>query len=127
MASVDICFAGERIRIATAGPQSVRIHEVRGDEVDLRFNFPHHEATSARFDATGTRVVASTDDGSAWVWSNPQALSGIDDPRLWTATNYCIPVDRRMASLSTTEDRARDNHEQCLERVMRIRHHPTVP
>lgn len=48
----------------------------------------------------------------------------MDDPRLWSATNYCIPIDRRIELLGLSEDQARRDRQRCLDRVARVQAQP---
>jgi len=49
------------------------------------------------------------------------ARATLDDPRLWTATSYCMPIERRVELLGVSEDQARRDRQRCLERVERAR------
>jgi hypothetical protein len=50
------------------------------------------------------------------VWHDLAATT-LDDPRLWTATAYCPPVERRVKLLGVTEDQAARDLDRCLERI----------
>ncbi|MDI3290828.1 WD40 repeat domain-containing protein [Polyangium sp. 15x6] len=65
----------------------------------------------------GRRIVTGSDDGVVRIWTDLEPLHGIDDPKLWTATTYCMPIERRMELLRVTEAMARENQEACLRRV----------
>jgi hypothetical protein len=43
----------------------------------------------------------------------------LDDARLWTATAYCLPVERRVDLLGVSGDQARRDRQSCLARVAR--------
>ncbi|WP_437734532.1 nSTAND1 domain-containing NTPase [Sorangium sp. So ce1335] len=72
---------------------------------------------SAAFSPDGKRIVAAADDKIVRVWSDLEPLRGIDDPKLWAATTYCMPVERRIDLLRVPEAMARANREACLRRV----------
>jgi hypothetical protein len=68
-------------------------------------------------------------DHTVRVWHD-LARATLDDPRLWAATNYCMPVERRLKLLGVSEDQARRDRQSCVERVQRAcgstRSSPTV-
>jgi hypothetical protein len=41
--------------------------------------------------------------------------------RLWTATTYCMPIERRIALLNVSEATAREQHGACVRRSGRAR------
>lgn len=45
----------------------------------------------------------------------------LDDPRLWTATNDCMPVERCIELLGVSPEQALRDRARCLERVARPR------
>jgi hypothetical protein len=51
------------------------------------------------------------------VWPVRMPLRGMDGPRLWTATPYCVSIERRIALLSVSETRARADQDACERRV----------
>jgi len=72
---------------------------------------------SAAWSPDGTRVVARLNVGSiVWVWPVRAPLRGLDDPRLWTATPYCMSIERRIALLGVPDARARTDQEACERR-----------
>jgi WD40 repeat protein/predicted Ser/Thr protein kinase len=80
----------------------------------------HHgqAVLSAAWSPDGTRVVTHVYGGPiVWVWPVQSPLRGIDDPRLWAATPYCLSIERRIALLSVSEVRARADQEACARRV----------
>jgi WD40 repeat protein len=74
----------------------------------------------ARFSPDGQRIVSASRDHTVRVWHD-LARATLDDPRLWAATNYCMPGERRIKLLGVSEDQARRDRQSCLERVERAR------
>jgi len=73
---------------------------------------------SAAWSPDGSRVVARLNVGSnAWVWPVRTPLRGTEDSRLWTATPYCMSIERRIALLGVPDTRARADQEACERRV----------
>jgi WD40 repeat protein len=74
--------------------------------------------TSAAWSPDGTRIVVLVgEDKNAWVWPVRAPLRGTDDLRLWTATSYCMSIERRIALSSVSEARARADLDACERRV----------
>jgi WD40 repeat protein len=73
---------------------------------------------SAAWSPDGTRVATHVySDPIVWVWPVRAPLHGIDDPRLWTASLYCLSIERRTALLGVSEVRARADQDACERRV----------
>src|SRR5262249_23064928 len=72
---------------------------------------------TASWSPDGRRIVAATDDKTIIVWSDVQTPQSADDPKLWTATTYCIPLDIRRRLLDFPEEQSRADLERCQRRV----------
>jgi hypothetical protein len=48
----------------------------------------------------------------------------LDDPRLWAATAYCLPVERRIKLLGASEEQAARDRQRCLDHVERAHQQP---
>ena len=51
------------------------------------------------------------------MWSDLTPLQGPSDPKLWTATNNCLPVEDRVRILGVSEQAAKVDEETRLRRV----------
>ena len=68
----------------------------------------------------GRRVVAALSDNTIVVWSDVEPLVGAEDPKLWTATTSCMPVDVRRRLLGFTGEQARADLDRCRRRVREV-------
>jgi len=76
----------------------------------------------AWFSADGRSIVSIAADRTVRVWHDLTPATP-DDPRLWVATSYCMPIERRLKLMGASEDQAQRDRERCLERVGRVRVH----
>ena len=65
----------------------------------------------------GKSIAAGSDDKTVSVWSDLSPLQGANDPKLWTATTYCLPIDLRLRILGVSEATATTDQAACLRRV----------
>ncbi|WP_437689829.1 nSTAND1 domain-containing NTPase [Sorangium sp. So ce176] len=72
---------------------------------------------SAAFSPDGKRIVTASDDKLARVWTDLEPLRDPGDPKLWTATTYCMPVERRMELLRNSKATAQSGLADCQRRV----------
>jgi hypothetical protein len=78
------------------------------------------EVRQARFSLDGRRIVSASNDHTVRVWHD-LAPATLDDPRLWTATAYCMPVERRVKLLGVSAEQGERDRRHCLDRVERTR------
>jgi WD40 repeat protein len=106
-------------RIVTASEDNtVRVRNADGTgEPLVLIGGAQHAFNRAAWSPDGKSIAAASDDKTVWVWTDLEPLRGIDDPKLWTATTYCIPIERRIQILNVPEATARADQEACLRRV----------
>jgi type II secretory pathway pseudopilin PulG/energy-coupling factor transporter ATP-binding protein EcfA2 len=110
----------QRHIVSASSDKTVRIWSAdgRGEPVIL---VGHGELVlRSRFSPDGRRIVSASLDHTVRVWHDLVPVT-LDDPRLWAATTYCIPVERRIKLLGVSEDQARRDRQRCLDRVERVR------
>ncbi|HRI65878.1 MAG TPA: protein kinase [Polyangium sp.] len=66
----------------------------------------------------GKKLVVPAWDGTIAILSDLERLSGPNDPRLWSATTYCLPIAERVKRLGVSEDIAKVDQDACLRRVV---------
>lgn len=86
----------------------------RGPPVILRGH--DDEVRYAAYSPDGTRVVSAASDDTVRIWRDLGRLDR-DDPRLWTATTYCMSAARRKQLFDIPAELAQANHAQCIRRV----------
>ena len=76
---------------------------------------------SATWSPDGKRIVTASEDKTARVWTDLAPLSGANDPRLWTATPYCLSIEERNILLGISETVATVDQQACERRVNEAR------
>ncbi|WP_437572831.1 nSTAND1 domain-containing NTPase [Sorangium sp. So ce542] len=109
-------FSPDGKRVVSAS-RTVRVWNADGTGEPLVLAGAEQAYNAAAWSPDGERIVAASDDGTVWVWTDLEPLSGLDDPKLWTATSYCMPIERRIELMSIHEATARAHLRACERRV----------
>ncbi len=111
-------FGPDGARVVTAS-QDATARIWNADGAGVPYVLSHgHAVLAAAWSPDGARVVTRVgEDSTAWLWAVRAPFRGTGDPRLWTATPYCLSAERRIALLSMTEDRARADQVACERRI----------
>ncbi len=106
---------GKRI-VSASADKTVRIWNAdgTGEPIVLQGLAPFY---SAAFSPDGKRIVAASDDKTITIFNDLEPFQGPDDPRLWSATAYCMPLDVRQRLLGFSEEQSRKDLAHCEERV----------
>ncbi len=114
-----------RHTVSASRDKTIRIWRADGTGVPVVLRGHEDMVNSAHFSPDGRRVVSASSDATVRVWHDLAPVA-FDDPRLWTITNYCMPVARRIELLGVTEEMARDHRARCLARVAEARRAGTL-
>ncbi|KYF63228.1 protein kinase, partial [Sorangium cellulosum] len=125
---LSAAFSPDGKRIVTASQdKTIRIGNADGTGEPLVLRASDAPVNDAAFSPDGERIVTASDDKVVRVWSDLEPLRGADDPKLWTATTYCMPIEQRIDLFRVPEPMARANREACLRRVALARAAAAAP
>ena len=113
-------FSPDGKRIFTASQdKTVRVWNADGTGEPLVLRGAAAAYNHAAWSPDGRSLAAASDDHTVWVWTDLEPLRGVDDPKLWTATTYCLPIEARIRILGVSEATAATDRDACLRRVGR--------
>jgi WD40 repeat protein/predicted Ser/Thr protein kinase len=111
---------GQRI-VSSSNDGTVRIWNADGSGEPIVLRTSNVPVNSASWSPDGKRIVAALEDHTIIVWNNLEPLQSAGDPRLWTATAYCMPLDIRRRLLDFPDEQSRADLERCQRRVAEAR------
>jgi len=103
--------------VTASDDKTTRIWNADGTGEPLVLRGSDASVNAVAYSPDGKRIVTGSDDKVARVWTDLEPLRGVDDPKLWTATTYCMPVERRIELFRVPEATARAHQQACLRRV----------
>jgi serine/threonine protein kinase/Tol biopolymer transport system component len=111
-------------RIASASTdRTVRVWSADGRGSPLVLQGHAASVTAAAWSPDGARIVSASEDKMVRIWSARDGEAPLvlpvepRDPRLWTATTYCLPVAERQRLLGLSEELSQAQYEGCRRRV----------
>jgi WD40 repeat protein len=79
---------------------------------------------TASWSPDGKTIVVASDDKTVVVFRDLEPIRSAGDPRLWTATRYCMPLEARQRLLGFPEAQSRADLAACERRVAEAAAHP---
>jgi hypothetical protein len=114
-------FSPDGKRIFTASyDMTVRVWNADGTGEPLVLRGAAGPYGRAAWSPDGGSIAAPSHDHTVWVWTNLDPLRSLDDPKLWTATTYCMPLDVRQRLLGFSEAQSRADLDRCQRRVREV-------
>ncbi|WP_437303990.1 nSTAND1 domain-containing NTPase [Sorangium sp. So ce388] len=122
-----VAFSPDSKRIFAASRDgTVRVWNADGTGEPLVLTGSGYQVTAVAFSPDGERIAtasveAASGKAAVSVWSDLEPLRGVHDPRLWNATAYCMPTERRIEILGVDDVAARTDLDACLRHVKEAR------
>lgn len=123
--SASFSADGRRI-VSASDDRTVRIWRADGTGEPIVLRAPSKENVElASWIPDGKRVVAAVGT-TLVIWTNVEPLLDAEDPRLWTETRYCMPLEARRRLLDFSEEQSQSDLDRCLRHVRDARGIPTA-
>lgn len=114
----DALFSPDGARVLTVSDdKTIRVFRADGSGMPLVLGGMTTRINLAAWSPDGKRIAAASDDPIAYVWTDVEPFSGMDDPRLWGATTYCMTVELRKMLFRRSDAEAREDQAACERRV----------
>lgn len=114
--------------VTIADDKTLHIWNTHDASEPLVVYFPELYPTIAAFSPDGSHIVTASHEQKdpisgttrvwATVWPTFAALTGLDDPRLWRATRFCLPVSMSRVLLGVSEKLAHERFAACRAQVI---------
>jgi WD40 repeat protein/serine/threonine protein kinase len=116
---------GSRI-VSCSEDGTVRVWNADGSGEPLVLRASNAELRMASWSPDGKRIIASSDDKTLIVWSELDPIRDAADPKLWTATTYCIPLQIRHRLLGFSDQQSQADLARCHRGVAALQGIPPV-
>lgn len=111
---------GKRV-VSSSDDGTVRIWNVDGTGDPIVLRLSDKPIDTASFSPDGQSIVAAGDDPTITVVSDLAPYLSAVDPRLWTVTSYCMPLEVRKTLLGFSDEQSRADLEHCRQNVKKSR------
>lgn len=115
-------FSSDGKKFLTSSSDGVfRIWKMDGQGEPLTLRASKKFVHSAVFSPDGRQVLTASGDGSISIWRSLEPMDGPNDPRLWSATSYCLPMELRRKWLAFPEAQLEADWKRCQQKVEQSR------
>ena len=112
---------GKRI-VSSSDDGTAGIWNADGSGEPLFLRSSNDALNMAAFSPDGKRTVTASDDMNVTIWDDLTPLTGPEDPRLWTPSRYCMPLDVRRKLLDFSDEQSGADLARCEKRVRDMMH-----
>jgi WD40 repeat protein len=110
--------------VSSSNDGTARIWNADGTGEPILLRKSGANVLTASWSPDGKSIVAAGGDTTVLVFRDLEPLRGAGDPRLWTATRYCMPLETRRRLLGFLEAQSRADLAACERRVAEAAAHP---